>query len=91
MAMIIGIEDYVDMEDLIDTLHEETDPAYQRELKAAREEYESGEVGTERDLWDSLDRNSIFGETPKKDLQRLSVGCVSALTSKLPLMISIHS
>ena len=54
MAIIMSIADYEDMEDLIDTLLEEADPEFQKELEASHKEYEDRDIGTEEDLWDSL-------------------------------------
>ncbi len=56
MAIMMSVSDYEDMEDLIDTLLEESDPKFQEELEKSRKEYEDGEAGTEADLWKSVKR-----------------------------------
>jgi prevent-host-death family protein len=54
MAIIMSVNDYKDMEDLLDTLLEEADPDFQKALLSSRKEYEDGDVGSENDLWDAL-------------------------------------
>ena len=54
IAVIMSINDYEDMEDLLDTLMEEADKDFQKALLESRREYEAGEVGSESELWDAL-------------------------------------
>ena len=50
MAIILGVEDYEDIIDMVDTMAEQLDPKFQKELKESRKEYEKGEVGTIEDI-----------------------------------------
>ena len=50
MAVILGVEDYEDILDTIDTLREETSPEFQASLERSYQEYEKGEVGTLEDI-----------------------------------------
>jgi prevent-host-death family protein len=50
MVIILGVEDYENMIDMVDTIAEQLDPRFQEELKQSRKEYEKGEVGTIEDI-----------------------------------------
>ena len=50
MAIILGVEDYEDIIDMVDTMAEQLDPKFQKGLKESRKEYEKGEVGTIEDI-----------------------------------------
>ena len=50
MVIILGIEDYEDMIDILDTMAEQLDPKFQEDLKQSRKEYEKKEVGTIEDI-----------------------------------------
>jgi len=50
MVVILGVEDYEDMIDMLDTMAEQLDPKFQEDLKQSRKEYEKGEVGTIEDI-----------------------------------------
>lgn len=50
MVIILGVENYEDIIDRIDTMAEQLDPKFQKELKQSRREHEKGEVGTIEDI-----------------------------------------
>ena len=60
MVVILGIEDYKDMIDMIDTMAEQLDPKFQEELKTSRKEYEEKKVGTIEDIHKILRRKEKF-------------------------------
>lgn len=61
LGVLLGINEYEDLLDMIDVLFEEKDPKFQASLKKARKEYEKGEVSTIKDLY------KILKEKEKKE------------------------
>ena len=53
-VVIMSIEDYEDMQDMIDTLMEQTDKDFQNSLVESMKEYEKGEAANISDLWEDL-------------------------------------
>lgn len=49
-AVLMSIRDYEDLEDLLDTWHEQQDPAFQRSLVEARKEIARGRIASMEDL-----------------------------------------
>ena len=49
-AIILSVSDYADLEDLIDTWHEQQDGTFQQSLVKARHEIKAGKVATLDDL-----------------------------------------
>ena len=56
MVVILGVEDYEDMIDMIDTMAEQLNPELQEQLKKSRKEYEEKKVGTIEDIHKILRR-----------------------------------
>lgn len=50
MIVILGVEDYEDLLDAIDTMTEQASPEFQAALKKSHEAYRGGEVGTTDDI-----------------------------------------
>ena len=50
MIVILGVEDYEDLLDAIDTMTEQMNPKFQADLRKSQEEYKRGEVGTIDDI-----------------------------------------
>jgi len=53
-VVIMSVEDYEDMQDMIDTLMEQIDKDFQNSLLESMEEYEKGETLSIDDLWEDL-------------------------------------
>lgn len=49
-AVILGIEDYEDLFDQLETVLEQLDPEFQKSLQRSIEEYRKGRVGTLEDI-----------------------------------------
>ena len=60
MVVILGVDDYEDMIDMIDAMAEQLDPKFQEELKMSRKEYEEKKVGTIEDIHKILRRKGIY-------------------------------
>jgi prevent-host-death family protein len=45
-AILLSVSDYADLEDLIDTWHEQQDGTFQQSLRKARQEINAGKVAT---------------------------------------------
>lgn len=54
-AVILSVSDYEDLEDLVDTHHEQQDMAFQESLKQARREIASGKTTTLDELYRDLE------------------------------------
>lgn len=66
-AIILSVSDYEDLEDLMDTWHEQQDPTFQRSLVDARQEIEQGKVATLDDLRHDLKaKEAKQRRTPKR-------------------------
>jgi antitoxin YefM len=53
-AILLSVPDYEDLQDLIDTWHEQQDPTFQKSLVQARRDIESGKVATLDELRQDL-------------------------------------
>lgn len=49
-AVIIGVDEYEDLLDQLDTMTEQLDTKFQKSLKKSIQEYQQGEVGAEADI-----------------------------------------
>ena len=63
-AIILSVSDYADLEDLMDTWHEQQDAAFQQSLMNARQEITAGKVATLDDL--NRDLQTKERRTPKR-------------------------
>ena len=54
-AVLMSLRDYEDLQDLLDTWHEQQDKAFQKSLMQARQEIEEGKVATLDDLHKDLE------------------------------------
>ena len=50
-AILLSIQDYEDLEDLVETSLEQLDPAYQKSLKRARKDIEVGRYVRSEEMW----------------------------------------
>jgi len=64
-AVLMSLRDYEDLQDLLDTWHEQQDKAFQTSLVQARREIEEGEVTTIDDL-----RKDLEGKEGKRKKNR---------------------
>lgn len=64
-AVLMSLRDYEDLQDLLDTWHEQQDKAFQKSLVQARREIEEGEVTTIDDL-----RKDLEGKEGKRKKNR---------------------
>jgi len=53
-AVLFSIQDYEDIEDLVETALEQLDPEYQKNLKRARKEIEAGRYSRQEEMWQDL-------------------------------------
>jgi len=53
-VVVLSVEDYEDMQDMIDTLMEQTEKDFQNSLVESMKEYDKGEAFTLDDLWKDL-------------------------------------
>ena len=53
-AILLSIQDYEDLEDLVDTALEQLDPEYQKSLKRARKDIEAGRYIRSEEMWQNL-------------------------------------
>lgn len=53
-AVLFSIQDYEDIEDLVETALEQLDPEYQKNLKRARKEIEAGRCIHQEEMWQDL-------------------------------------
>jgi prevent-host-death family protein len=53
-AVLFSIQDYEDLNDLVQTALEQLDPEYQKSLKQARKEIEAGRYIRDEDMWRDL-------------------------------------
>jgi len=53
-AVLFSIQDYEDLEDLVETAIEQLDPEYQKSLKRARKEIEAGHYIRDEEIWQDL-------------------------------------
>jgi prevent-host-death family protein len=66
-AIILSVSDYADLEDLIDTWHEQQDEVFQQSLMKARQEIKAGKVATLDDLKRDLQtKEAKERRTPKR-------------------------
>jgi len=49
-VIMLAVEDYENLLDMVDTITEELDSKFQKDLEKARLEFERGKVGTARDI-----------------------------------------
>jgi len=49
-GVLLGINEYEDLIDMLDTMAEELDPQFQADLQKSHNEYLRGDVGTEEDM-----------------------------------------
>jgi prevent-host-death family protein len=49
-AVILSLSDFEDLQDFVDTWQEQEDPAFQKSLREARQEIETGDTATLDDL-----------------------------------------
>ena len=49
-VIMLAVEDYENLLDMLDTMAEELSPSFQRDLERSRLEYEQGQVGTLEDI-----------------------------------------
>ena len=55
-AIVMSIQDYEDLQDLVETALEETDPKFQKSLLEGRKAIDAGQFSTMTDLWRDLRR-----------------------------------
>ena len=55
-AVLFSIQDYEDLEDLVETAIEQLDPEYQKSLKRARKEIEAGRYIRHEEMWQDLSK-----------------------------------
>jgi prevent-host-death family protein len=55
-VIMLSVEDYEDLLDMVDTMSEQLNPSFQKSLGEAREEYLAGQVGTTDDIKKILHR-----------------------------------
>jgi len=55
-AVVMSIQDYEDLQDLVETAFEETDPNFQKSLLEGRKAIDSGRFASRADLWKDLHR-----------------------------------
>jgi prevent-host-death family protein len=53
-AILLSIQDYEDLEDLVETALEQLDPEYQKSLKRARKDIEAGRYLRSEEMWQDL-------------------------------------
>lgn len=53
-AILLSIQDYEDLEDLVETALEQLDPDYQKSLKRARKDIEAGRYIRSEKVWQDL-------------------------------------
>lgn len=53
-AVLFSIQDYEDLDDLVQTALEQLDPEYQKSLKRARKEIEAGRSIRDEEMWRDL-------------------------------------
>lgn len=53
-AVLFSIQDYEDLEDLVETALEQLDPEYQKSLNLARKEIEAGRYIRDAEMWGDL-------------------------------------
>ncbi len=53
-AILLSIQDYEDLEDLVETALEQLDPEYQKSLKRARKDIEAGRYLRSEQMWQDL-------------------------------------
>jgi prevent-host-death family protein len=53
-AILLSIQDYEDLEDLVETALEQLDPEYQKSLKRARKDIEAGRYIRREAMWQDL-------------------------------------
>ena len=53
-AILLSIQDYEDLEDLVKTALEQLDPEYQKSLKRARKDIEAGRYLRSEEMWQDL-------------------------------------
>lgn len=66
-AVILGVEDYQDLLDQLETMAEQLDPDFQQSLRQSMEEYRMGKVGTVEDI------QKILRQKPAKGKKRASI------------------
>jgi len=54
VAILLSIQDYEDLEDLVETALEQLDPEYQKSLKRARKDIEAGRYIRGEAMWQDL-------------------------------------
>ncbi len=55
-AVLFSIQDYEDLEDLVETALEQLDPEYQKNLKRARKGIEAGRYIRHEEMWKDLSK-----------------------------------
>ena len=55
-AIVMSVQDYEDLQDLVETVLEEADPEFQKSLVRGREAIDTGRFSTAADLWRDLKR-----------------------------------
>ena len=53
-AILLSIQDYENLEDLVETALEQLDPDYQKSLKRARKDIEAGRYIRSEEMWQDL-------------------------------------
>jgi prevent-host-death family protein len=53
-AILLSIQDYEDLEDLVETALEQLDPEHQKSLKRARKDIEAGRYLRSEEMWQDL-------------------------------------
>ena len=66
-AVVLGVEDYQDLLDQLETMAEQLDPEFQKSLRESMEEYHTGRVGTVEDI------HKILSQKPAKRKKRASI------------------
>lgn len=60
-AILLSIQDYEDLEDLVETALEQLDPEYQKSLKRARRDIEAGRYLRSDAIWQDLIKKEAKG------------------------------